>query len=79
MEPDDDFCCGHADAGPVGTYVRVAAAEGGHCGPTRPKFQQHPLRQENGDLKPRSCDPVRLPSANAGTGLPHDEPTPPDR
>jgi hypothetical protein len=51
MEPDDDFCCGHPDAGVFGTYVRRAAAEGGHCGPTLPKFEQHPLRTPEGDQK----------------------------
>lgn len=51
MEPDDDFCCGHPDAGVFGTYVRRAAAEGGHCGPNLPKFEQHPLRTPEGDQK----------------------------
>jgi hypothetical protein len=52
MEPDDDFCCGHPDAGEVGTYVKRAAVEGGHCGPERPKFEQHPLRTADGYMKP---------------------------
>lgn len=51
MEPDNDLCCGHDDAGIVGTYTRRAAAPGGHCGPERPKFQQHPLRNPDGTLK----------------------------
>jgi hypothetical protein len=34
----------------MGTYIRRAAAEGGHCGPERPKFKQHPLRGPNGEL-----------------------------
>jgi len=51
MEPDSDFTCGHPDAGTFGTITRIAAAPGGHCGPDRPKFEQHPLRKLNGDLK----------------------------
>lgn len=51
MEPDDDLCCGHKDAGPMGTYIRRAAAEGGHCGPDRPKFEQHPFRLPSGLLR----------------------------
>ena len=51
MEPDDDFTCGHPDAGPMVKYVRVAASSGGHCGPERPKFEQHPLRTPEGGLK----------------------------
>jgi len=54
MEPDDDFCCGHPDAGAFGTYVRSAASPGGHCGPERPKFEQHPLRKPDGLLKGRT-------------------------
>lgn len=45
-----DFVCGHPDAGVFGKFVRVAAGEGGHCGPLLPKFEQHPLRKPNGDL-----------------------------
>ena len=52
MEPDDDLTCGHPDAGLVGLYVKHAAAPGGHCGPSRPKFDQHPLRNPDGTLKP---------------------------
>ena len=51
MEPGDDFCCGHPDAGPVGTYTKHAANVGGHCGPSRPKFQQHPSRTPDGLLR----------------------------
>lgn len=51
MEPDSDLVCGHNDAGMLGTYARHAAAEGGHCGPRRPKFKQHPLRNADGSLK----------------------------
>lgn len=53
MEPDDDLTCGHKDAGPVGIYTRHAAGKGGHCGPERPKFEQHPGRNPNGTLKSR--------------------------
>lgn len=51
MEPDDDFCCGHPDAGPAGTYIRRAAAEGGHCGAGLSKFEQHPNRDPDGSLR----------------------------
>lgn len=52
MEPDDmNFVCGHPDAGTFGLYTRVAAGPGGHCGPERPKFKQHPLRKSDGSLK----------------------------
>ena len=51
MEPSDDqFCCGHPDAGPLGIHTVHAAGEGGHCGPDRPKFEQHPCRTPTGDL-----------------------------
>jgi hypothetical protein len=52
MEPDDDLTCGHKDAGSMGTYTKHAAAPGGHCGPARPKFEQHPGRNADGTLKP---------------------------
>lgn len=52
MEPDSDFCCGHPDAGSFGILIRHAIAEDGHCGPLRPKFEQHPLRTPEGDLLP---------------------------
>lgn len=32
MEPDEDFCCGHPMAGPVGLYVNRARAVDGICG-----------------------------------------------
>jgi hypothetical protein len=51
MEPDDDLTCGHPDARSFGTYVKHAVKEDGHCGPTRPKFEQHPLRNPDGSLK----------------------------
>lgn len=53
-EPDDDFYCGHPDAGPMGLYLKHAAAPGGHCGPAHPKFQQHPGRNPDGSLKTRT-------------------------
>lgn len=52
MEPDSDLVCGHADAGLMGIYTRHASAKGGHCGPDRPKFEQHPLRNPDGSLPP---------------------------
>jgi hypothetical protein len=53
MEPDDmNFICGHPDAGTFGIYIRHATNEKGHCGPSRTKFQQHPLRLPSGDIKP---------------------------
>lgn len=53
MEPDDDLTCGHKDADqPFGTYAHHASAPDGHCGPDRPKFEQHPGRNLNGTLKP---------------------------
>jgi hypothetical protein len=51
MEPDDDLTCGHPDAGPMGQYTSVAAAQDGHCGADHPKFEQHPLRNPDGTLK----------------------------
>lgn len=51
MEPDDDLACGHPDAGSVGTYAYIAAGPSGHCGAERPKFEQHPLRHPDGELK----------------------------
>lgn len=50
MEPDDDFCCGHADAGQMGTYTRHTRQPGGLCGPEATFFTQHPARKPNGDL-----------------------------
>jgi hypothetical protein len=51
MDPDSDFICGHPDGGTFGKLARVAAASDGHCGPLRPKFEQHPRRRLNGNLK----------------------------
>lgn len=52
MEPDDlNFVCGHPDSGTMGLYVHRAAARDGHCGVTREKFKQHPLRNSDGTLK----------------------------
>lgn len=52
MEPSDmNLTCGHPAAGSFGVYTYRAAAEGGHCGPDRLKFKQHPLRNEDGTLK----------------------------
>jgi hypothetical protein len=52
MEPSDtNFVCGHPDSGAFGLYIHKAAGEGGHCGPTLPKFKQHPLRNRDGSLK----------------------------
>ncbi len=48
MEPDDDFSCGHSDAGPLGVYCRFAYGPQGHCGPELKKFEQHPLRNPDG-------------------------------
>lgn len=49
-----NIVCGHEDSGIFGIYLHSAKApyrEGEHCGPNRSKFEQHPMRQENGDLK----------------------------
>lgn len=51
MEPDSDLVCGHPDAGIVGATANRASGEDGHCGPERPKFQQHPRRNPDGTLK----------------------------
>lgn len=51
MEPDDDLTCGHPDSGPMGLYTHHAAGSGGHCGPDRTKFAQHPGRNPDGTLK----------------------------
>lgn len=52
IEPSDmNFTCGHPDAGPVGLYTHHAVKEGGHCGPNLSKFEQHPLRNEDGTIK----------------------------
>ncbi len=62
MGPNDSLLvCGHPDAGPIGRYTQsirnigTGAAEiEGHCGPARPKFEQHPLRNPDGTLKSSS-------------------------
>ena len=46
-----DFICGHKDAGSWGKKIDVAASPEGHCGPTRKKFVQHPLRTPEGGFK----------------------------
>lgn len=54
MEPDDDLTCGHPDSGPMGLYVgngHGPDSAGGHCGATRAKFSQHPLRNPDGNIK----------------------------
>ena len=48
---DDELVCGHNAAGMMGKYARVASEKGGHCGPDRKKFEQHPNRNEDGSLK----------------------------
>lgn len=50
MEPDADLTCGHPDSGPMGLYCHRKPPD--HCGPTRTKFSQHPLRNPDGTLKP---------------------------
>lgn len=47
MEPDSGLICGHRDAGTFGKNIRKEPLE--HC--EWNKFQQHPLRNENGTLK----------------------------
>lgn len=48
MEPDSGLICGHPDAGFFGVTIRTEPAA--HC-PDFVKFQQHPKRQANGDLR----------------------------
>lgn len=50
MEPDDELTCGHPDSGFMGKYVHRGPVP--HCGPDRTKFEQHPLRNPDGTLKP---------------------------
>lgn len=53
QEPrNQEFVCRHPDAGVVGVYIPIATAPSGHCGPERPKFEQHPLRTPEGDPRP---------------------------
>ena len=47
---DSELVCGHEDAGIFGRFARRASEERGHCGPDRPKFEQHPLRNPDGSL-----------------------------
>ncbi len=46
---DMNFICGHPDSGEFGLYLYKGVPD--HCGPTRTKFEQHPNRRPNGDLK----------------------------
>lgn len=58
---DDELVCGHKDSGLLGVWARVASdgrlrsgqidLKQAHCGPSRTKFEQHPLRNPNGSLK----------------------------
>lgn len=48
---DIDFICGHKDAGLFGKKITAASSDEGHCGPTRKKFVQHPLRTPEGGFK----------------------------
>lgn len=50
---DEELICGHPDEGIMGTHVSSAAGEGGQCGPLRPRFEQHPLRNSDGSFKNR--------------------------
>ena len=59
IEPQDmDLSCGHPDAGTFGVSLRREPAE--HC-PDRIKFQQHPLRNPDGTLKPTTHDERKNP------------------
>lgn len=53
-EPDADYpICGHPDSGTMGLFVgngHGPDSPGGHCGPDRTKFEQHPLRTPEGNL-----------------------------
>lgn len=52
MGPDDpELVCAHPDGGFFGVWARKASAAGGHCGPDRPKSEQHPARNPDGSLK----------------------------
>jgi len=57
MEPSDmNLTCGHPDSGPFGKYVHRGPIA--HCGLDRTKFEQHPLRTEDGRLKtPSDSEP----------------------
>lgn len=55
MEPSDmNLTCGHKDAGVFGIRPHLARMADGHCGPDAKKYEQHPLREPNGDLKSRN-------------------------
>lgn len=50
MEPDEPYLiCGHADEGTFGTYIHNTETSLATCNFT--KFEQHPLRKRNGELK----------------------------
>lgn len=51
MEPDSDLICGHPDAGLFGKTLLREPAE--HCTDFS-KFEQHPLRNEDGTLKKKA-------------------------
>lgn len=48
---DINFICDHIDSEVFGKLTRIASSENGHCGIDKTKFEQHPNRQENRDLK----------------------------
>ena len=53
LEPSGppNLTCGHPDTGLLfGQYVHSAMKLDGHCGPERVKFEQHPHRDEEGNL-----------------------------
>lgn len=62
-EPDDDWTCGHPDAnaqsGGFGIYVHRASVEGGHCGPSLPKYEPHPLRAPKVEAIPPGGDKLK--------------------
>lgn len=49
MEPDSGLICGHKDAGWFGLTIYKEPLD--HC-PNFCKFEQHPLRNSDGSLKP---------------------------
>ena len=51
MEPSGDarLVCG--ETGDFGVWADIASSSDGHCGPKRPKFEQHPDRNPDGTLK----------------------------
>lgn len=42
LEPDDDFCCGHEEAGPYGVYTKLARQLGDICGPEAKLYEADP-------------------------------------